>query len=52
MMGQDMATIACGEFTSGAHRFNMDVSKLSSGVYYCGLVAGESKLINKFIVSK
>ncbi|MBI2269300.1 MAG: S8 family peptidase [Bacteroidetes bacterium] len=52
MIGQDIATIAAGEFTSGKHQFNLDVSRLNSGVYYYQLIAGDTKIVRKMVVSK
>jgi serine protease len=52
MIGQDITTIATGDYSSGSHRFNLDVSKLNSGVYYYQLVCGDTKLVQKLMVSK
>lgn len=52
MIGQDIASIASGEFTSGKHQFNLDVSRLNSGVYYYQLIAGDTKIVRKLVVSK
>ncbi|MBL7893015.1 MAG: S8 family peptidase, partial [Bacteroidia bacterium] len=52
MIGQDIATIASGEFTSGRHQFNLDASVLNGGVYYYQLIAGDNKIVRKLVVSK
>ena len=52
LIGQDLITIASGEFSAGKHQFSLDASKLSNGVYYYQLTAGENKLLRKIVVSK
>lgn len=52
MIGQEVATIASGEYVSGKHQFVMDVSKLNNGVYYYRLISGDNKLVHKMAVSK
>jgi serine protease len=52
VMGQDIATIASGEFTAGAHQFNLDAAKFTNGVYYYQLIANDNKLVHKLVVSK
>ncbi|MCC6690351.1 MAG: S8 family peptidase [Bacteroidia bacterium] len=52
VIGQEVALIAAGEFSGGNHRFTVDVSKLTNGVYYYRLVAGDTKLVSKMMVAK
>lgn len=52
MIGQNVVSIATGDFSEGNHRFTLDVTKLSGGVYYYQLSSGENKLVRKLVVSK
>ncbi len=51
MIGQEVSTLANGYFAEGQHQFSMDASKMNSGVYYCELIAGSTKIVQKLVVS-
>ncbi len=50
--GKFIQTLADKEFSSGENRVEFSGEKLSSGIYYCVLKAGEAVLTRKIIVIK
>ncbi|MBI5646796.1 MAG: T9SS type A sorting domain-containing protein [Ignavibacteriae bacterium] len=50
--GKTVATIADGEFEAGEHMATWDTSSLISGVYFATLVAGDSRLVTRFVVAR
>ncbi len=50
--GRIVAELARGRFEAGYHKFNFDGSKLSSGVYFIKLKAGEFVGVNKALLVK
>ncbi len=51
-LGQQVATIAEGEFSSGTHRLNFNSGNLASGVYYYRIKAGLYSQTKKMVVLK
>ncbi len=52
MVGEEVATLAKGELNQGSHMVNLDVTKLSNGIYYYQLTAAGSSLTRKVVVNK
>lgn len=52
MIGQQVMTIANGEFNTGTHKFQINTSDLKSGVYFYTLKAGNEQMTKKLVVSK
>jgi hypothetical protein len=52
MMGQQVLTLHKGKLNAGAHRFSLDTSGLSNGIYYLKLDAADKKYIYKLIVTR
>jgi hypothetical protein len=50
--GQEVATIASGDFAAGAHRVNVDTKALAAGVYFYTLTANNNAYTKKMIVTK
>jgi uncharacterized delta-60 repeat protein len=48
--GQCIKTIIAGEFNPGEYKFSFDVSKISSGVYFCWLSSQKINLVKKITV--
>ena len=51
MIGQEVSILAAGDFAAGQHQFLLDASKINSGVYYCELLSGSTKIVQKLVVS-
>jgi hypothetical protein len=52
MYGQEVATLAKGDFAAGAHRVNVDTKGLAAGVYFYSLTANNNTVTKKMIVTK
>lgn len=51
-LGQQLKTIARGQFSSGIHRINFNAGGLSSGVYFYKLITGEFSETKSMILIK
>ncbi len=52
IMGQSVKTFPVTEMKSGNNPINIDVSKMTAGVYYCSVEVGQHTMTKKFIVQK
>jgi len=52
VLGQEVATVAQGTMNSGAHVVTFDASRLSTGVYFYKLVAGNYTSTRKMLLMK
>jgi hypothetical protein len=52
IMGQDMEAINLGSQSAGTHTLKMNTSKLSSGIYFYTVKAGDKEITKKMIVSR
>jgi hypothetical protein len=54
IMGREIATLVDENKESGSYNvnFSMDKYRLSSGVYFCRMIAGKTMITNKMILSK
>ncbi len=50
--GKKLSSLNQGIQTAGTHQFKLDVSNLSSGIYFYTITAGEYKITNKMSVMK
>jgi hypothetical protein len=52
VLGQKVAEVAAGSYTSGSHSVNFDASKLTSGIYFVNITSENGKATSRFVVSK
>jgi glucuronoarabinoxylan endo-1,4-beta-xylanase len=52
LLGSEIATLVNGEIEAGYHEVNFDASKLSSGIYFYRLQAGNVVDMKKVILMK
>lgn len=52
VLGQKVADIANGTYTSGAHSLSFDAAKLTSGIYFMNVTSEDGKASYRFVVSK
>lgn len=52
VLGQKVAEIANGAFTSGGHSVSFDAAKLTSGIYFMNVTSEDGKASYRFVVSK
>jgi hypothetical protein len=53
LLGREVAVLADGEFISGMrHRVQFDASRLTSGMYFYRLMAGDATAVHSLIVAK
>jgi len=50
--GQEVASLVNGLENQGVHQINFNASRLSSGIYYYTLIAGEQKVTNRMLLVK
>jgi hypothetical protein len=50
--GRELATLADGPERGGAHRVEIDTTRLSAGVYLCRVAAGGADVASKLVVAK
>ncbi len=52
MLGQKIASVADGYFSSGTHTINWNAARYSSGIYYCELRTPTQRFIKKMLLIK
>lgn len=52
MYGQQVGTLASGNFAAGSHNLDVNTSDLAAGIYFYNLKAGDQVLTKKMIVTK
>jgi len=52
ILGQKVATLLNNDLKAGSHSVDFNASKLSSGVYFYGIEAGEVKIHKKMMLLK
>jgi Secretion system C-terminal sorting domain len=51
-LGREVTSLASGSFDAGSHSFVFDGSKLSSGVYYIHMTAGDVRDVKRMVLTK
>jgi flagellar hook assembly protein FlgD len=51
-LGEIVSTLVNQQMTAGNHQVKFDASKLSSGLYFYKMVAGEVTITRKMVLSK
>ena len=52
LLGEEIREVASENSASGTHHFTLDTSDLANGIYYCQLITGTKKYVQKLIVAK
>jgi hypothetical protein len=51
-LGQTVKIVSLGNQSSGKHEYQLNVEKLSTGIYFVKLIAGEASETTKLMVTK